>query len=381
MDCADRHLMEYGTAPDVVVRVPEVITFIGEFAEESNGCALCGTGPAGLYASVSLRNDDSVHLSNASSGDHKHFTLSNIKYRKEDKWANYVKGVVVSLCKKGCALKGFDIAFSGDMLGYDSSSVASAMAVSVCVSLDRLQNLGLGKGDIVAVSTNAIEGFCLEKASQRILKTMVNAEEGKLVWFDMETGILSTVPCISSEAGYSFFLVDAMISPHAMREEIDDRHVIVRQSLVSLRKHYRGSVRKLPVRDIRQRVFPLDGESVKSCCFIYDEYQAALQVFNGISSGDLSVAGKAMNQFDKQMRDVMELSCPEIDWLLKRMSETQGCIGACLCCRGIGGTVAMVASAEASSNYLANIADYERIFGFKASVTRYLPGPGVVVLT
>ena len=93
----DRHKSEYGESPQVISMVPGVTTFAGEFSMYCQGYSLCATNDRSLSVEVSTRSDSIVRIFNSYSNDRKKFGLAGIKYRKEDRWANYVKGMVLEM--------------------------------------------------------------------------------------------------------------------------------------------------------------------------------------------------------------------------------------------------------------------------------------------
>ena len=42
-------------------------------------------------------------------GERKKTTIANLKYKKEDRWANYIKGVLYEFIQLGYSFKGLDI--------------------------------------------------------------------------------------------------------------------------------------------------------------------------------------------------------------------------------------------------------------------------------
>ena len=84
------HTDNYKVKPDIICQVPGVCTLMGAFADFCKGYCVTGTGTLGLRIAVSKRDDDMVKIYNATRNDRKQFSYSNIKYRREDKWANFV---------------------------------------------------------------------------------------------------------------------------------------------------------------------------------------------------------------------------------------------------------------------------------------------------
>ena len=73
------------------------------------------------------------------------------------------------------------------------------------------------------------------------------------------------------------------------------------------------------------------------------------------------------------MRDDLELSCPEMDWMVKRAGEVPACYGSSVLFNGVNTYVLVVMDRSSVPPYMAKLEDYERIFGFKAEVSTLVP--------
>jgi galactokinase len=72
----------------------------------------------------------------------------------------------------------------------------------------------------------------------------------------------------------------------------------------------------------------------------------------------------------------MEVSVPEIDWIVKRGTEMEGILGSRLSGRGFGGCVLVLIRRDALESYREKMEEYERIFGFHPHIYPISPGDG-----
>ncbi|MBQ4500416.1 MAG: galactokinase, partial [Spirochaetales bacterium] len=125
------------------------------------------------------------------------------------------------------------------------------------------------------------------------------------------------------------------------------------------------SLRDFPLSDLRERILPLDEETRKTCNAILEDSSAASSMARLFQLGQFSQIGKAIGKMGKLMRDDLELTCPEIDWVMKRASEIPLCHGAGIMFNGDNTYVVAVIDDGAIDQYQQRLDDYERIFGFK----------------
>jgi galactokinase len=89
--------------------------------------------------------------------------------------------------------------------------------------------------------------------------------------------------------------------------------------------------------------------------------------------------GKVLNRSHESLRDNFEVSCPELDWLVKRAWELPGVYGSRLTGPGFGGCTITVLSTDHHDMYMERLEEYERIFGFAAETIECVPGAGAAV--
>ena len=92
-----------------------------------------------------------------------------------------------------------------------------------------------------------------------------------------------------------------------------------------------------------------------------------------LAQKDMVMYGKVLSRVQAGLRDVFEVTCPEIDWLTKRAMEINGCLGATMITTGSSGTILVLLSQESLPSYTARMEEYEHIFGFRPTWKPYIP--------
>lgn len=369
----EKHKEEYGINPQVLVTVPGVVTFVGEFSDYGQGYALCGTCSKTLSIAVSKRLDSSVKILNVHTNDKKKFSLNSIKYRKEDRWGNYIKGIIIEL-EKFAEVPGLDLTLSGDLLQGDGKILSAAMGVGLCKAFSKLTGYELTDEQIANSCYSSTMRFCKELTNCHLVYSILKAVEGKYMLFDMLNKSFIYVPDPFKDSNYSVLLADGHIPPVAMREELYAKHTQTKAVMQKI-SHIadRGCLRGFPESEIVDRIMPLSEEDRKIGCYVFEESQIAKAMANYFEKKDFPQIGKAFTKLGKGLRDGMEITCPELDWLAKRASEVMGCIGNSVVYSGCGGFIAVVLEKKAIASYSAKLEDYDKIFGFRVSLDDYTP--------
>lgn len=359
--------------PQVVVRVPGVTTILGEFAFHSQGKVLCCANDQELIVNLFESPDNQIHVFNSYTGDKKHFSPISLKYRKEDKWANYVKGILQQMAESEIKVSPFGLRLEGSILKNDGATLAAAVSIGVFMALKKLIGFEMSDRDIAFKCYSNCTGFCGELTKFSTILTMLAAEKGRYVLFDIDSLKYEMMDDPFDRERCSLLLVDCRIPPTAMREEINHKHIQVRDSFAKLRAIYNRSLKELPINDLKDRTIPLDEESRKICAAVLEDRLAANSMQKLFPAKDHAQIGRSLTKVGKLIRDDLELSCPEIDWLIKRALEVPGCYGASLAFNGDNIYIALLMGEAARSLYDVKLEDYERIFGFKARMTDLEP--------
>ena len=115
------------------------------------------------------------------------------------------------------------------------------------------------------------------------------------------------------------------------------------------------------------------------------EHKNVLDAVTAINKADFASFARAVNRSHEIMRDMYDISCPEIDWILKRVQELDenpddyrnpvncGRITG----KGFGRCVYTIIRDCDIEKYRAKLAEYERIFGFKPECHIVKPAKGV----
>jgi galactokinase len=374
------HQLEHEEEPQAVVTVPGIYTFMGEFADSCKGFTLCGAAPSFLEVAVSPRSDQSVRLLLAPMKDRKRFSLQNIKYRREDRWANYVKGVVSILNSRGFTGGGFNMTFSGDLLLKEGPMVNSAMALGVAIALRTIYHPSLKVEDCAAIGYSALSSFAGETCRLVLFLAMMQVKPDSLLLYDVHHLSFERIPFDSSDEAISTMIVESKISPHALREELAIRR---RESKIAF-EHLKaafpsGLLRDIPEQDIKEHVGILTEEEKRICLYVLSESRLARDGARLLAQKDMVMYGKVLSRVQAGLRDVFEVTCPEIDWLTKRAMEITGCLGATMITTGSSGTILVLLYRESIDQYAARMEEYEHIFGFKPTWKPYLPADSLKI--
>lgn len=122
--------------------VPGRIEFLGKHTDYAGGRSLLGAIERGFAVVASPRDDRTVRLADASSGEHVEMELSESLASAQGSWANYAITVVRRIARNFPGpLRGADIAFASDLPPAAGLSSSSALVIATFLAIADLNAL------------------------------------------------------------------------------------------------------------------------------------------------------------------------------------------------------------------------------------------------
>ena len=372
------HEKEYGHQPAVIASAPGKIDLLGEHGEYAQGYVLSLAVDRRFAVAVSPRDDNSLRFFSANLNERKKSTIAGLKYKREDRWANYSKGVIDAMIHMGFGVRGLNLTmFSEVPMGIGLGS-SSALTVAAAVALRELFSLDMSEAQVIEAARSSESSFMGLHEGIRSPMVSYYSRAGHLSLLDIHTLNVEYLPFPSARA--ALIVTDSRVT-----ETMDDREkaaldescreCVQAMGLGDSVQHLRDLSRD----DLSSTVDGLSERSRRVCLHIVKENLRITEFRKSLKSGNLVIAGRILFRSHESLRDLLEISCPELDWLAKRAAETDGIFGARMIGSGYGGCTVTLMEEERAAEYEERLEEYDRIFGFKASVFRVFPSDGARV--
>lgn len=370
------HKREYGCEPEAVGSAPGVLNLMGEHTDYNQGFIMQMALQQRTWVALSRRKDNSLRFFAANFGERKRTTIPNLKYKREDRWANYPKGALQGFLERGLNFRGLDITIYSEVpvkIGLGSSaSICSATAAG----LNALGDFGLKKLDLIQIASDAERDFMGLKRTISDPFTSCLSKEGHAIILDNRTLDHSHIPLNFDP--YRILLTNSNVPSIAEEEDLVEFQDECRQCVEYLKKRRPGSsLRDYTPADLAGGLGIMPEGSRRFCSHVVEENLRVQECREALEEGDLAAFGKLMNRSHESLRDNYEVSCPEIDWLVKRAWEIEGVLGARMTGSGFGGCTVTLLTDQAWKIYEERLNEYEHIFGFSPVHFFCQPGAGV----
>jgi len=370
-----RYGEQYGHAPSIIVAAPGRVNLIGEHTDYNDGFVLPVAIDRYVVIAAASRDDGQVHLHSVDFEQDSSFCLDTITRDDEARWSNYSRGVASVLQGSGYELRGMDAALVGNVPIGAGLSSSAAIEVATAYVFQMLGDLPL---DLVS----------LAKLCQRAENEFVGVNCGIMDQFISALGKAQhalLIDCRSLEyrlvplpPGMSLVICDSRVKRDLVSSAYNERRS---QCETGARLLGASSLRNVEWSTFEKRQDELPVLVRRRCRHVISENRRVLDAVAALEKGDLIAFGALMNQSHESLRDDYQVSCPELDTLVKAAREVEGVFGSRMTGAGFGGCTVTAIRPEAADSFRAHVSGkYEAATGLAPAIYVCRAEDGVQVL-
>ena len=375
------HISEYGNKPEVIASAPGILNLMGEHTDYNDGCVVQTTINRRSFIAVSGRKDNSLRFYLADSDEKKRTTVPNLKYKREDRWANYPKGVLYELVNMGFPVRGMDVTIMNELVPGIGLGASAALETAFTAAVSRLFGFKLSESQLIQAASYAESAFI--GRNTEITDQFVSAlgKKKKAIFLDLRSLDFEYLPL--DLHSLELVLINSNVpGTESVREaELHERREQCAECVDYLSRKKPGkSLRDYSMEDISGGLGLLPEQIRRICTHVIGETERSLEAKTAITEKNFDLFGRMMNRSHESLRDNYEVSCPELDWLVKRSQEMDGVLGSRMTGGGFGGCIVSLIQDKVLDNYIERLQEYEHIFGFEPEIFVCEPAEGVKIV-
>jgi galactokinase len=369
-----KYLEAFGRPPAQVVRAPGRVNILGEHVDYNDGLVLPAAIDRAVYIAAAPVQGDLVSLLAVDLDKQVDFHLANLPDKTDSQgqplpgWARYPAGVAWALEQSGLPTSGIQALYSSDIpIGAGLSSSAA-----VEVGFATLWQ---------AFNGWKVDPLKLAQISQRAENVYVGVSCGLMDQFASACGVEDHALCFDTRSlewepaplpeGIALVIADSGVRRSLTNSGYNDRRAACEQAVEILRQ-YLPNIRAL--RDVQVTDFAalspyLPEIPRKRAEHVVKEIHRVGSALNAMRRQDKQALGAIMYSGHNSLRNLYEVSTPELDRLVEISRGLPGCIGARLTGAGFGGcTINLVESDQAQAFIDGLQAEYQPPGGGAAQV-------------
>ena len=364
----------FGKEPLYLAVAPGRVNLLGEHVDYNDGFVLPAAIDRATWIAFSPAEADHSTLVAADFAEEAVFTPEGIRTKTDRQgkplaeWARYPAGVAWALGEAGLVVPMLAAVFASDVpRGAGLSSSASVEMV-------------------FAVAWNALGGWALPPMQRARLGL-----DAEVKYVGLNCGIMDQFASACGVADHLLLLdcrsldwqalpvpesIAIVIADTSVRRKLtsggyNDRHQSCEEAVRLLAHDLPGirALRDVSLEDFNRLCGKLPEGIEKRARHVVEEIERTRRAVPLLEQGDVRAFGQIMNQCHASLRDLYEVSVPELDAMAEIAQNLPGCYGARLTGGGFGGCTVNLVEKDAAPSFAAELASlYQARTGLKPEI-------------
>lgn len=377
------HLDEYGDEPIAYVSVPARFHLLGEHTWFAQGNTISIAIGYHIQLCVSKRQDNNFRFFSISLNERRRVSSANLKYRREDRWANSLKAVIGSFYENGYSVPGLNFTINSNIPSNAGLGTPNALKVATALAVGNILDTSMPIETMVKAVEYANTEYLSTHSHTADILCVLYTQEDCCVKVDNKKKCTEVYPFDLKD--HSLILTDSRVPRSIVREELGTKlnECIAAYGIVKGNSDSSSKSRKLTEGSLKD--FDLNEAERKYISYIIRESQNVEEATQAIKHDDKAILSRIIARSHEGLRDRFEISCPELDWLVKRALEfaeptSDNLICARMTGKGFGGCTYSILKTKDIPVYKEKLNEYERIFGFTPRFYDVKPAEGAKIL-
>ena len=320
------------------------------------------------YVAAGPRDDRKLSVHSIDYNESRSFDLDDIALGPTGHWSDYVRGIAGVLQASGDSVRGANLVIKGEVpIG---AGLSSSAAIEVASALALLATSGLtwsrlrvalacqrAEHEYAGTKCGIMDQFvsCCGRANHALLLDC-RSLECELLKIEDRVRIVVCNTMVKHElaAGeYNRRRTDCETGVRFLQQFIPEIRALRDVSLSQLAEYGTG----------------LPPVTFRRCRHVISENARVLEAANALKESELARFGALMGESHRSLRDDYEVSCEELDLMVKLGNRCAGVYGARMTGGGFGGCTVNLVDADSVADFKATVErDYKRATGLRPEI-------------
>ncbi|MGV8946173.1 MAG: galactokinase [Lutibacter sp.] len=363
----------------ITIESPGRINIIGEHTDYNNGFVL----PTAIDKKIrfKFKKNETLHQGNIYSKNlETGFTVDlNSVNRSENHWENYILGVIFEIQKITNKLEGFDCMLESDIPIGSGISSSAALECGFAFGLNELFDLQISKKTIIELSQRAEHNFVGTKCGIMDQFASVMSKKNHVILLDCKSLDYDYVP-IKIEP-YKLLLLNTNVSHSLASSEYNTRRKECEKGVEIIQQKYKDvkALRDVSMGMLSEFELEMPSKIRNRCLYVVEENNRVLQAVEALKSNRLTMLGELMYETHEGLKNLYEVSCPELDFLVDFSKDDKEIIGARMMGGGFGGCTINIIHSAHVKNFITEVSQaYLNKFNKKLTASEAMPSEGTI---
>lgn len=349
---------------------PGRVNLLGEHVDYNDGMVLPAAIDRSVKLSAQARPDRLVMLRAEDLNESVTFSLDALATRADvlgralPEWALYPAAVAWALQERGFATGGIQAAFTSNVPIGAGLSSSAAVEVAFAALWQSLGGWSASRMDLARLCQRAENAYVGVNCGLMDQFASANGVAGHALYFDTRSLAFRAVPL---PAGTVIVIADSGVRRTLTTSAYNDRRAACEQAVALLKPHLPGmsALRDVSPADFMRLSYLLPELVARRAQHVVEECARMEEAVAVLEAGDADAFGRLMLAGHASLRDLYQVSCPELDVLVEVAKNLPGCYGARLTGAGFGGCTVNLVQEEQALAFIAALKE-----GYTATTRR-----------
>lgn len=347
----------------LTVKAPGRINLIGEHTDYNEGFVMPAAIQKAATVYIEKREDSTIHLFAEDLKESYTLNLDTVTKSSKD-WANYIIGVIAQFQKVVTIPKGFTLRLKSDVPIGAGLSSSAAIECAVAFAINELFSLGLDRMQLTKMAQKAEHEYAGVLCGIMDQFASMFGKKDQVILLDCKTMHYQYYPLKLSN--YDIVLLDTQIKHALASSEYNTRRAECEQGISLIQQRYPStkSLREVSMDMLNECVDSSQMTKVYNRCkYVIEEIERTQAAAKDLQEGQLAAFGQKMFATHDGLSLLYEVSCPELDFLVKEVKDNPNVIGARMMGGGFGGCTINLIKKEATASVVQKlVASYHKTF-------------------
>ena len=361
-DLSEEFDRKFGGHPRII-QAPGRVNLIGEHTDYNDGFVLPAAIQFQTSVAIAPRKDNRLVLYSANYRELVEFNEEDLPGVARGHWSDYAIGVARKLRTAGTPLPGSNLLILGEVPQGAGLSSSASLEVALCGAFLDVASAVMKGSDIARLCQAAENEFVGSRCGIMDQFVSVHGRKDHALLLDCRTLVHEHQPLTE---GIRLVICNTMVRHAHAGGEYNQRREQCDAAVRFFQERKPGvrALRDVAMEDFQKYQADLPEIIRKRARHVITENARVIRASDALARHDSLLFGQLMWESHASLRDDFQVSCRELDFLVKFAEKASGVYGARMTGGGFGGCTVNLVKAEAVDEFRDKIDDeYERATG------------------
>ncbi len=371
---ASLYYEKFGHTPAHFARAPGRVNLLGEHVDYNDGFVLPAAIDRATYIAFSPTEESRSTLVAADFDQQVSFSDETIPSKTQadstplPEWGLYPAGVMWALMEEGLSTPAVNAVFHSDVPRGSGLSSSASVEMAFIIAWQTLGGWRLPPMKRALLGQKAENKYVGVNCGIMDQFSSACGVENRLLLLDCRSLEWTTLPLPHDVA---IIVADTTVRRRLTSGEYNKRRFACEEAVRLLKGDMPNikSLRDISLDDFNRLSIKLPEEVKKRARHVVEEIGRSDRAQALLEAGDIQNFGRLMNECHTSLRDLYEVSCPELNVMARTAQSIEGCYGARLTGAGFGGCTVNLVAVEKVDGFVDTLTKgYEKETGLHPEI-------------